>query len=107
MILLKKSNFPSSLKKANITPVFKKKVTEILRITTDQSAYFQICLKYLNDVFFVHYTVLCLNSCQNTKIPFGKGYSTQHCLLALFQKLKTAVDKGKSSGALLTDLSKA
>ena len=35
-----KSNFPSFLKKANITPVFKK-VTEILRITTDQSASFQ------------------------------------------------------------------
>ena len=55
---VEKSNFPSSLKKANITPVFKRKVTEILRITTDQSAYFQICLKYLSDVFFVNYTVL-------------------------------------------------
>ena len=34
-----KSNFPSSLKKANIMPV-SKKVTEILKITTDQSVYF-------------------------------------------------------------------
>ena len=54
---VEKSNFPSSLKKANITPVFKK-VTEILRITTDQSASFQIYLKYLSDEFFVNYTVL-------------------------------------------------
>ena len=68
---VEKSNFPSSLKKANITPVFKK-VTEILRITTDQSASFQIYLKYLNDVFFVIYTVLYLNYPQNTSSVFAK-----------------------------------
>ena len=38
---------------------------------------------------------------------FRKGYSTQHCLLAILEKWKSAVDKGKSFGALLTDLSKA
>ena len=38
---------------------------------------------------------------------FRKGYSTKHCLLAMLEKWKSAVDKGKSFGALLTDLSKA
>ena len=38
---------------------------------------------------------------------FRKGYSTQHCLLAILEKWKSAVAKGKSFGALLTDLSKA
>ena len=38
---------------------------------------------------------------------FRKGYSTQHCLLAMLEKWKSAVDKGKSFGVLLTDLSKA
>ena len=38
---------------------------------------------------------------------FRKGYSTQQCLLALLEKRKIAVDKGKVFGALLTDLSKA
>ena len=38
---------------------------------------------------------------------FRIGYSTQQCLLALMEKWKSAVDKGKSFGALLTDLSKA
>ena len=38
---------------------------------------------------------------------FRKGYSTQQCLLALLEKWKAAVDKGKVFGALLTDLSKA
>ena len=38
---------------------------------------------------------------------FRKGYSVQHCLVALIEKWKLAYDKGKSFGALLTDLSKA
>ena len=38
---------------------------------------------------------------------FRKGYSTQYCLLAMLEKWKSAVDKLKSFGALLTDLSKA
>ena len=36
-----------------------------------------------------------------------KGYSTQYCLLAMLENLNSAVDKGKSFGALLRDLSKA
>ena len=38
---------------------------------------------------------------------FRKGCSTQQCLLALLEKWKTVVDKGKVFGALLTNLSKA
>ena len=38
---------------------------------------------------------------------FRKGYRTQHCLLNLLEKSKNSVDKSKSFGALLTDLSKA
>ena len=38
---------------------------------------------------------------------FRKGYSTQQCLLALLEKWKSAVEKGKVFGALLTDLPKA
>ena len=38
---------------------------------------------------------------------FRKGYSAQHCLLAMLEKWKNAVDKGKIFEALLKDLSKA
>ena len=38
---------------------------------------------------------------------FRKGYSAQDCLLNLLEKWKNSVDKSKSFGALLTDLSKA
>ena len=38
---------------------------------------------------------------------FRKGFSIQKCLLTLLEKWKNAVDKCKTFGALLTDLSKA
>ena len=43
------------------------------------------------------------------KFQFGfrKGFSAQHCLLSVLEKWKTAVDKKKPFGALVTDLSKA
>ena len=37
---------------------------------------------------------------------FRKGYNAQHCLLAMIEKWKKAVDNGNVFGALLTDLSK-
>ena len=38
---------------------------------------------------------------------FRKGYGAQHCLLAMLEKWKLAVDNKRNFGALLTDLSKA
>ena len=38
---------------------------------------------------------------------FRKGFSTQQSLLALLEKWKRSIDRGKVFGALLTDLSKA
>ena len=38
---------------------------------------------------------------------FSKGFSAQHCLLAMIEKWKTAVDQEGVFAALLTDLSKA
>ena len=36
-----------------------------------------------------------------------KDFSTQQCLLTLMEKWRNAVNKGKSFGTLLTNLSKA
>ena len=38
---------------------------------------------------------------------FRKGYSAQHCSLAMIEKWKAAVDSGSAFAALLTDLPKA
>ena len=40
-------------------------------------------------------------------MSLGFGYSAQHCLQAMIEKWKTAVDNGDVFAALLTDLSKA
>ena len=37
---------------------------------------------------------------------FRQGISEQYCFLAMIEKWKKCVDKGKTSGALLRDLSK-
>ena len=55
---------------------------------------------------------LCLNKCQNYffckyQCGFRKGFSAQHCLVSVLEKWKSATDKKKSFGALLTDSSKA
>ena len=36
-----------------------------------------------------------------------KAFSALHCLVSMFEKQKTCNNKGKSFGALMTDLSKA
>ena len=61
----------------------------------------------MKDVFFVNYPILWISFCQKYQCGCRKGCSTQYCLLAMLEKWKSAVDKGKSFGALLTDLSKA
>ena len=38
---------------------------------------------------------------------FRKGLNSQHCLTVMLERWKKAMDKGKVTGSLLTDLSKA
>ena len=38
---------------------------------------------------------------------FQKGYSAQHCLMVMLEKVKETRDKGKEFGAFFTDLSEA
>ena len=57
----------------------------------------------------------CLNKCLNIFEPFllkyqcgfRKGFSTQHCLLSMIEKWKSAIDNRTMFDVLLTDLSEA
>ena len=82
-------------------------MTENLKITIDQLAYSRIYLESLRDAFFTNYPILWISFLSKYQCGFRKGYSTQYCLLAMIEKWKSAVDKGKPFSALLTDLSKA
>ena len=103
---IEKSNFPSILKNATITPVFKKGDRNSkdnyrpVSILPNISKIFERCI--FRQLFNFMDQFLPKYQC-----GFRKGYSTQYCLLAMLEKWKSAVDKGKSFGALLTGLSKA
>ena len=101
-----RSEFPASLKLADITPAHKKgertvednyrpvSILPSISKIFERNMYDQISQyidKYLSPFLF----------------GFRKGFSTQHCLITMLEKWKKAMDKGKIAGALLTDLSKA
>ena len=100
------SEFPSVLKQANITPVFKKGERYLkdnyrpVCILPNVSKIFERCMfrqinEYMNAFLSRH------------KCSFRKGCNTQQCLFTMLEKWKSAVDNKKTFGALLTDLSKA
>ena len=100
------SEFPSVLKQANITPVFKKGERyskdnyRPVSILPNVSKIFERCMfRQINEYMDVF---LSKHQC-----GFRKGYSTQQCLLAMLEKWRSAVDNKKVFGVLLTGLSKA
>ena len=96
---IEKSNFPSILKNASITHLFKEGDRNFIMLS-NISKIFARCI--FHQLFnFMDHQFLSKYQC-----GFRKGYSTQYCLLAMLEKWKSAVDKGKSFGALLTDLCK-
>ena len=104
--LNKFSTFLYCLKSANVIPLHKKIKKDKkdsyrpVSILPTPSKCFEKCMfsqmsAYFDEIFSKY------------QYGFRKGYSSQQCLLALLEKWKAAVDKGKVFGALLTDLSKA
>ena len=103
---IESSKFPSSLKQANITPVFKKgsrNQKENYRPVSILPIISKIFEKILSKQLYIYFE----NILSKFQCGFRKGFSTQHCLLLMIEKWKEAVDKDQSFGALLTDLSKA
>ena len=98
--------FPSPLKNADITPAHKKDDR------TDKSNYRPISILPSMSKVFERSMYDQIDKYMNKYLSpflcgFRKGFSTQHCLMAMLERWKTALDKNKIAGALLTDLSKA
>ena len=98
------SNFPSHLKNATITPIFKKKDRDNVEnyrpvsILPNLSKIYERCMyiqiyEYLNKIL------------SKWQCSFRQGHSAQHCLLVMAEKWRQWLDNGGVSGALLTDLS--
>ena len=97
------NKFPKYLKKAPITPVFKKDGQFLktnyrpVSILQTVSKIYERCLyDQINEYFPPLFSKL--------QCRFCKGHSTKHCLLVLIEKV---LDKRGFAGLLLTDLSKA
>ena len=103
---ISKSVFPSDLKLADVTPVYKKKSKNSkdnyrpVSILSNISKIYERCIYDQIQLFFD--SVLSKYQCE-----FRRGYNPQHCLVSLIEKWKKSVDNGGAFGALLTDLSKA
>ena len=98
--------FPNGLKEADIIPVCKKKSKlskekyRPISILLNISKVYERCLyDQMSKYFEIRFSKF--------QCDFRKGYSAQHCLLAMIEKWKTAVENGGVFAALLTDLSKA
>ena len=97
---------PTSLKLANVTPVYKKDTKNSKEnyrpviILPNISKIYERCLFQLTSNYFenVFSTFHC---------GFRQGRSVQYCLMSMIEKWKKSVDKEKTFAALLTDLSKA
>ena len=101
-----KSIFPSDLKLADVTPVYKKKsknskdnyrpVSILSNISKTYERYIYDQIQLFFDSLLSKY--LC---------GFRRGYNAQHCVITLIEKWRKSVDNGGAFGALLTDISKA
>ena len=103
---IKKSTFPSILENANITPVFKKGYRSSKENYRPESI-LPVISKIFEKLLCKIITIFVDPLLSKYQCGFRKRFSAQHCLLAMLEKWKNAVDKGKAFGALLTDLSKA
>ena len=73
--------------------------------TIDQLAFCLIYLKFTNDFYMTRCILVSVIFSLN--INGIQGYSAQHCLLAMTEKMKVARDSNKVCVVVLTDLSKA
>ena len=102
---ISKSVFPSDLKLADVTPVYKKKSKNSkdnyrpVSILSNISKIYERCI--YDQIQFFFDSLLFKYHC-----GFRRGYDAQHYLLSLIEKWKKSVDNGSAFGALLTDLSK-
>ena len=104
--LFEKFEYTSLFEFADITPVYKKSsrfeksnyrpvsILPVLSKVFEKCLYKQIS-SYFDDIFSKY------------QCGFRKGFGAQHSLIAMIEKWRDSMDKGKFFGAILTDLSKA
>ena len=98
--------FPDQLKKADVSPVFKK------GNHNDKTNYRPVSIlpslsKIYERLIYNQINHMTENALSIFQCGFRKKYSTQHALIAMIEKVRKILGKGATFGALLTDLLKA
>ena len=98
--------FPGKLKLADVSPVYKKGGRN------DKTNYRPVSILPVISKIYERFLFYQMNDFFDSKLSqyqcgFRKGYSSQYCLILMLERWKKSIDKRGSSGALLTDLSKA
>ena len=103
---IRSGKFPGILKNGDITAVFKKGFKGSKENYRPVSI-LPIISKIFEKMISKQITYFMEPLLSKYQCGFRRGFGAQNCLLAMLEKWKSSVDKGKSFGALLTDLSKA
>ena len=103
---IKPSIFPSWLKHADVTPL-QKQCSKSLKENHRPISILPFLSKVFERSMFKHMSSFFDDIFSKCQYGFRKELGTQQCLLALLEKWKRSIDRGKVFGALLTDLSKA
>ena len=98
--------FPDQLKKADVSPVFKK------GNHNDKTNYRPVSIlpslsKIYERLIYNQINHMTENALSIFQCDFRKKSSTHHALIAMIEKTRKILDKGGTFGSLLTDLSKA
>ena len=103
---IENGKFPSNLKIADITPIFKKN-DRLLKVNYRPVSMLPTISKIYEKIFYMQIYEYFNIIFSKYLCGFRKGHSTQHCLLYMLENLRKALDKGNITGIVLTDLSKA
>ena len=98
--------FPASLKIQNVTPLHKDDDRSLKKNYRGVSILYilsKIFEREMNDQICEYMD----NFLSDFLFGYRSGFSTQHCLVAMVEMWRKALDEGKVAGAILTDLSKA
>ena len=98
--------YPSSLKNADITPIHKEK-EKTLKKNYRPVSILPILSKIYEGTMNEQMTSYIEKYLSPYIFGYRKGHGTQHCLLAMIEMWRKALDETKVAGAILTDLSKA
>ena len=102
---IENGSFPVNLKTPDVTPIFKK-LERILKTNYRGISILPTLSKIYEKIFYQQIYEYLGNIFSKYLGGFRKGHSAQHCLLYMLENLKKAMDKGLSTGILLTDLTK-